>query len=277
MSLDIDNIIDKYFNQDNILVKHHINSYNQYIDEILPNIISQNFPIILNYNDNDIKIKKIIINCENLNIKKPISVENNGCSKIMTPELARLKNDTYISSIFIDFIIHIHIKDNDSIVELKPKVIKNILIGKIPIMVKSKLCISNTVNNIHECKYDMGGYFIINGNEKVIISQEKIVNNIPQVYHNTKLNNKYIYICEIRCIDNEIFGIPKTSAIKIRKKDNNIYVLLPHMKNEIPIFILYRALGYSTDKEIIYTIIDNDNSNLDKEILKFLRPSRRIL
>ena len=273
MTLDIDKIIDKYFNQDNLLIKHHIESYDNYIDNILPNIISQNFPIILNYNDSQIKIKKIIINCEDMKIKKPISVENNGCSKIMTPEIARLKNDTYISSILVNFTIQIFIDDNNTILELKPKTIKNVLLGKVPIMIKSKQCIMKTIDNKNECKYDLGGYFIINGNEKVIISQEKIVNNIPQIYKNNKANQKYNFICEIRTIDNSNYGIPKTSSIKIRTKDNKIYCLLPHMKSEVPLFILFRALGFSTDKEIVYAILDNDNSKLDNEILKFLRPT----
>ena len=66
---DIECIITKYFNKKHVLTDHQISSYNHLIDEILPNIISQNFPITLNYNYDEIKIKKIIINCENLNIK----------------------------------------------------------------------------------------------------------------------------------------------------------------------------------------------------------------
>ena len=68
MSLDIDKIIKLYFQQNNILIKHHIDSYNNYVDNILPNIISENFPIILLYNDSNIKIRKIIINIKNFKI-----------------------------------------------------------------------------------------------------------------------------------------------------------------------------------------------------------------
>ena len=269
MSLDIDKIIKLYFQQNNILIKHHIDSYNNYVDNILPNIISENFPIILLYNDSNIKIRKIIINIKNFKIKKPLSIENNGCSNIMTPTIARLKNCSYLSSIFIDFIINIFIEENGNLIELKSKIVENILLGKIPIMVKSKYCIMNTVNNNNnECKYDIGGYFIINGNEKIIISQEKIINNIIQVYKNMKANNKFSYICEIRSLNHNNFSIPKVSSIKITNKDNKynnkIYISLPHMKTEIPIMILFRALGCETDHDIIQYIIDNDKINIER-------------
>ena len=73
------------------------------------------------------------------------------------------------------------------------------------------------------------------------------------------------------------YSIPKIVSIKITNKsnmfDNFIRVSIPHLKQEIPIFILFRALGCIPDKEIVYYIIDNDNSNIDKNILKILKNS----
>ena len=203
--LNTDEIIRSYFTQNNILIKHQIESYNYYVDSIIPNIISQFFPITLTYNDDNIIIKKIFLNIKNIKIKKPLSVENNGCSKMMTPNIARLKNDTYLSSVIVDFVSHITIKENDKLIELEEKVIENIILGKIPIMVKSKYCILDSLSKNNECQYDPGGYFIINGNEKVIICQEKIVHNLIQIYKNNKLSNKYAYLCEIRFLDEKNF------------------------------------------------------------------------
>ena len=56
MSINIDKLINTYFKQDNILIKHHIESYNYYVDHIIPDIISQNFPITLTYNESNIKL-----------------------------------------------------------------------------------------------------------------------------------------------------------------------------------------------------------------------------
>ena len=275
--LNTDEIIRSYFTQNNILIKHQIESYNYYVDSIIPNIISQFFPITLTYNDDNIIIKKVVLNIKNIKIKKPLSVENNGCSKMMTPNIARLKNDTYLSSVIVDFISHITIKENDKLIELEEKVIENIILGKIPIMVKSKYCILDSLSKNNECQYDPGGYFIINGNEKVIICQEKIVHNLIQIYKNNKLSNKYAYLCEIRFLDEKNFGIPKTVSLKITSKPNiygnKFYILLPHMKNEIPIFVLFRALGCGPDKDIIYYILDNNGSKIDETMKKVLRGS----
>ena len=91
------------------------------------------------------------------------------------PSISRLRNYTYSLSIYIDLIIIISINDNNSIVILPNRTIKNVLLGKIPIMVKSKYCTYKNDNQM--CPFDLGGYLIINGNEKVIISQEKICPN----------------------------------------------------------------------------------------------------
>ncbi len=277
MVLNTDALIDTYFNQRNILINHQIQSYNFYIDEIIPQIMKQYFPVTILFNEPSCDIHKIELGITNLNIGKPHLVENNGCSKPMTPNMARVRNNTYLSPLMVDFVSTIHIKNNDTIITLKNKIIPNIIIGKIPIMVRSKYCILNSKENDEECNYDLGGYFIINGNEKVIISQEKVANNLVQVYKNPKNSAKYSHICETRSLSEDNYGIPKVVTLKITSKNeiygNSIKIQLPHMKQEIPLFILFRALGCGSDKDIIYHIIDNDKSKLDENILKMLKPS----
>jgi DNA-directed RNA polymerase II subunit RPB2 len=272
MGLDIDEIIRCYFNQKNILVKHQLDSYNEYIEKILPNIISNYFPIEMDF-DSD-KIKNIKLNIKNVNLGKPFTTENNGSSKILTPEIARLRNYSYVSPIIVDFESIVTIYDNNVIIELERKIIKNIIIGSIPVLLKSKYCVLNESIYNNECKYDYGGYSIINGNEKVIISQERCVYNIPLVFENNKSSSRYSHICEIRCLNEKNYFMPKISSIKITKKENiysnHIRVSLPHLKQEIPLFILFKALGCISDKEIIHYIINNDNSTFDKSIIKIL-------
>ena len=125
----------------------------------------------------------------------PHLTENNGCSKLMTPNMARTKNTSYLLSILVDFEIETIINDNGMNVSLEKKLIKNVPFGKIPIIVNSKYCVSKIKGVIDECKYDPGGYSILNGNEKVIISQERISNNLAQVFINPKSSSKYhIYV-----------------------------------------------------------------------------------
>ena len=112
------------------------------------------------------------------------------------------------------------------------KTINNFLFCKIPILVKSKHCISN--NDVSsECKYDTGGYSIINGNEKVIITQERVIPNVVQVYKNTSANSKYSFIGEIKSCGLLNFGMIRNLSIKITSKsiyDNLIYISCPHIK-----------------------------------------------
>jgi DNA-directed RNA polymerase II subunit RPB2 len=276
MKLNTDPLIEEYFRQENILINHQINSYNYYVDEIIPKIIHQYFPVHINVSENEnCDIVDIDLSIEKMKVGEPLLVENNGCSRLMTPNVARERNSTYLSSIIVDFVSKITIKEENNIVELKSTKIKNIVIGKIPIMVGSKYCVLNKKNNEDECKYDLGGYFIINGNEKVIISQEKVANNMIQVFKNPKNSSKFSHICETRSLNENIYGIPKVSSIKITNKtdmyDNTLKIILPHMKQEVPLFVLFRALGCISDKEIIYHIIDNDNSKIDSLILKMLK------
>ena len=267
-------VIRKYFQKNNILTDHQINSYNHLIDDILPNILNQVFPIIVN--DFSDKIYSIKLNLATIRTQYPSYVENNGSSKMMTPQIARLRNDTYSLSILIDLDIILTVIDNGNMVELAPFQIKDVLLGKIPIVVKSKYCVTNFVLS-DECPYDPGGYVIINGNEKVIITQEKIAPNIIQVYKNQKLNKKYTLVAEVRSAPEKIFVVPKLTSVKISSTDslneNHIRVSIPHLKTEIPLFIVFRALGCDSDKEICYYILNNDNSKLDKTMLQLLNPS----
>ena len=82
MDIKTDDIIQKYFEQKNILVNHQIESYNYYVDEIIPKIINQYFPVLINFNDSSYTIQNIKLSINKLQVGKPLMVENNGCSKL---------------------------------------------------------------------------------------------------------------------------------------------------------------------------------------------------
>jgi DNA-directed RNA polymerase II subunit RPB2 len=270
----IQTIIQKYFEQENILTYHQIESYDNFIDNIYPCIISQYFPFKLDFNNS--KVKSITVNIENIHIDNPYYTENNGCTEKMTPNIARLRNFTYSLTIRSDLIVSIETIDNDLIIKLPNNKIKNIVLLKVPIVVKSKYCNSNLYNK-DECIYDPGGYFIINGNEKVLISQEKIANNIIQIYPVSKNASKYSFTAEIKSSNEKTYGINKNISIRITDKsniyDNKVYISIPHINQDIPIFIIFKALGCITDKEIIYYIIDNNDSKIDNVMIKILYKS----
>ena len=265
----INHIIHEYFSRENILINHQIESFNDLIDNILPDIISKIFPIKINIKKSD--IDSIELSIKNLRLERPNYTEKNGCSKVMTPMIARLKNYTYSLQVIVDIVIENKINKNSNLYELK-----NIILCKIPIVVKSKYCVYKE-DIFSECKYDMGGYLIVNGNEKVLITQEKVVPNIIHLYPSPNNNTKYKYISEVKSLSHESFGVVKTCSIKITNKpliyNNKLYIKFPRIKKDLPISVIFRALGCLTDKEILYYIIDNNDTEIDNVIIKILHNS----
>jgi len=130
---------------------------------------------------------------ENTSLRKPTIFENNGAILPMMPNDARQRNLTYASPLFVDvrvtttFIDHTKGGIRTSRVRLFP----NVHLGKIPVMVGSKYCLLHDQKHLHpsslgECAEDLGGYFIVQGGERVIISQERMSENRPFVFRNNR-------------------------------------------------------------------------------------------
>ena len=292
-SLKIDpwNFIDLYFKDKYRLSEHQTQSFDDFIENKIPDIIRQFFPMedfFIDGNTLDtpkLKDHKVYIKLDmnNIHIAKPKIHENNGKTKTMYPSESRIRNFTYSSTLYVDMIVSTSIKSKtNNVINLQPIVLRDINLGKIPIMVRSKYCVLNENKHVlpkklGECKYDIGGYFIINGNEKVLISQEKIADNIPLVFKSNKNAGKYSHLTEIRSVLDNTYNMPKTISIRIVAKNKGmdggkIYISLPHVRYDIPIFILFRALGAGNDKEIIeYILGDFDTLVESGETMDLLR------
>ena len=270
-------ILDKYFidnkSIDSIspLVKHQIDSYNKFINTTLPQIISGFNPIKITTKQNEIdnKIQKININVLNPSLTKPIYQLPDGTQTIMTPYIARMNNLTYSSALYVNVHIVIEYLNEENTPVKIDKYVNNVYIGKIPIMVRSNACILHQVpglgdSNNNECRYDYGGYFIVNGNEKVLIMQDRINENDTLVF--APNNNSDGLYAEIRSMSDSIYLPPKTTSLNMSGKLNHmgrsIRLNTSFIRSEIPVFVMFRALGIISDKEIIQHIVyDLDNKD----------------
>ena len=96
--IDFDKIINIYFN-DSRLIDHQIESYEEFIDKIIPNILKQNFPLQVNFENN--KISNIKFDIKKIRNGKPTFTKNNGCTSVFNSNDARIKNLTYSMPLFI--------------------------------------------------------------------------------------------------------------------------------------------------------------------------------
>ena len=148
---------------------------------------------------------------------------------------------------------------------------KDISIGNIPIMIKSKYCTTSIKKDLlGECKYDPGGYFIIKGQEKVVMSIEKMVDNKILVF--SKNDSSYeagkAYTCHINSGNDD--WTDNLQIITIKNRKNNVISLSNSQFSDIPIFIIFRALGLESDKDIITNVTYNID---DIKMLNLLRAS----
>ena len=150
-----------------------------------------------------------------------------------------------------------NIQSNVQVIKIS---LKNLFLGKFPIMVQSKLCILDSLPRtmrylMGECKNDNGGYFIIDGKEKVIVPQESFGDNMLNIYK--EKNENYLYSVDIKSVSENVSKPVRHMSVKILASTptvskNNIGVFIPNAGNKpIPLFVIFRALGILTDKEII--------------------------
>ncbi len=283
------NVIDKYFKDNPYnLVAHHLDSYNDFFSKGIFQIFKENNPIrfIEREEDNKDKTETIKHECfiylagkdgTKLYFGKPVIYDEDFSGEgsyihYMYPNEARLRNMTYGITIHYDIDVEYITYEGKEKQEIT-KTYEKLYLGKFPIMLHSNLCILKGLStevryNMGECRNDYGGYFIIGGKEKVIVSQEKFGDNMLYVRKN-KEDALYSYSCEIHSVSEDSSKPIRYTSVKIVAPDltysnNQIVVDIPNVKKPIPLFILMRALGIISDKSIIeYCLLDLEkNSNM---------------
>ena len=260
-------IIESYFRGQHLerLVRHQIESYNHFINYQIQRTI-QMFNNVNIHSENDYVEEKdqylleIDISFNNFKLYPPTIHENNGATKIMLPDEAKLRNFTYASTMAIDLNIKYTIRNSESMdnPRIIYKTLPKINIGKMPIMLKSSICILSQNNHIHpsltgECEMDCGGYFIVKGSEKTVLGQERAAENRVSVFDG-KNTTKWTWYAEIKSVPDFKCISPKQIEVMIASKNNGfghgLFIQIPRIKQPIELFVLFRALGVISDKEI---------------------------
>lgn len=297
------------------LVSQQLDSFDEFAGTTMQEIVSETGRIVLDQNapsanddDHDPIIKRRYeIEFGNITISQAAITEGDGSTRPLYPNEARLRNLTYASPIYLEmknrimvarerrvganydedgnFIVGAEGDENDT--ELiwekenpdDPEEPTKVFIGKLPVMLKSKIC---TLRNrsehelyaFQECPYDQGGYFIINGSEKVLIAQERSAANIVQVFK--KKGSPTPFIAEIRSAVEKGSRLLSSMQLKLYSKSGwekggssgTIRATLPYIKSDIPIAIVFRALGVVSDMQILECICYDPNDTQMREMIK---------
>jgi len=273
-------IIESYF-RERSLVNHQLASYN----DCIPSVDSQSSRfeeivrtirigteetvdddegglIKLDVLDLDIQVRM-----KNMTLGPPTIREANGSEHPSSPLECRLRKLTYMSPIYLDFTIH-----RDDLPQ--PIVEEKVQIGSVPIMVRSRRCNLNPAhidanrnlspNQSEEDKehyhrllegkgedpYDPGGYFIINGTERVLISMEDLAPNRVTV----EMNKRYARKTEVAKIFSQKDGVRKPLTVEKRKDGMLMVKISSAGTTAIPVVLLMRSLGIDNDQEIFQAI-----------------------
>jgi DNA-directed RNA polymerase beta subunit len=276
---DVWKIWDIYYTQENVLARSQIESFNYFMKHTLPSIITHYSPIEVKNITDKTSDRKYLVHFQRIYIGKPVCQEIDNDPKYLYPQDARNRNLSYSAPIFVD--IEHEIIDESG--RNKKETERQIPLCHMPIMIKSDYCnlkgLPNSVlRELGECEYDQGGYFIVGGGEKVVIPQERIAENIPHIRRKTEKKPSgvvYEYSIDIRSSLNQSYYPVKMISLKVKDttqgsaevpfmtKTKKIYMTMQFISGDIPIFVLFKALGVLTDYDILKYILPDIDTLLD--------------
>ncbi|CAI5757533.1 unnamed protein product [Candida verbasci] len=288
-------VINSFFSEKG-LVSQQLSSFDEFIESTIQELVWEDSHLILDQpaqhtSDNDNMNKRYEITFGKIYISKPSQTEGDGTTHPMYPQEARLRNLTYSSPLYVDMTKKVfqsndnNKNDNneldweeitlDGVQEKETKV----FLGKVPMMLRSKFCMlkeltEQSMYELKECPFDMGGYFVINGSEKVLIAQERSAANIVQVFKKAA-PSPISHVAEIRSAIEKGSRLISSMQIKLYGRDEKgvsgrtIKATLPYIKEDIPIVIVFRALGVVPDGDILEHICYDDR---DWQMMEMLKP-----
>lgn len=238
------------------LVKQHLDSYNYFVDVDLKKIVKAN-QLVLSDVDPSFYLKYLDIRVGCKSNGDPTKPEVD-----LPPHECRLRDLTYSAPIYVDveytrgkkIIIH-----------------RDLEIGRMPIMLRSNKCILNGRNEkemayLNECPLDPGGYFIVNGTEKVILVQEQLSKNRIIVEKDTK---KDIVQASVTSSTHE-----RKSKTYVVAKNGRIYLKHNSISDAVPIVIVLKAAGVVSDMEILQLVCGDDSVYQDIFAVNFEEASK---
>jgi len=234
----IETLVNSYF-RSNSLVNQQLSSYNRFLDKGIQGVIDRMGTIQTNVEGFELKLGKA-------RIEQPRYYEVRGGYRHVHPQEARLRNITYSAPVFLEIVPVFN--------GIERPVYSDVFIGEIPVMVKSRLCYlsgmgRNELIENGEDPDDPGGYFIINGSERVLVSIEDLVPNKLMV---TKERNGIV-----AKIFSTHFGFRARCVVE-RNADGMYTVEFPSTPPGISLVQMLRVLGLGTDKEIREAFSDNE-------------------
>lgn len=213
------------------LVKQHIDSFNYFINVDIKNIVNANDKVLSDV-DPMFYLKYL-----NVSIGKPDVEDGYNITKETTPHECRLRDMTYSAPITVDI----------EYTRGAQRVIRNnLLIGRMPIMLQSSNCVLSNksefeMSRMNECPHDPGGYFVVRGQEKVILIQE-------QMSWNKMITEDYNGV--IQCIVTSSTHEKKSRTILL-SRHGKYFLRHNSMTEDLPIGIVFKAMGITSDQEIM--------------------------
>ena len=260
------------FKDVNSMYKLQYNHFNQCMEDMIPRMLKENKNIFYESILGN-KTYKYRFLFDEISIKPP---EIPGKKEYMFPEDARKNNYTYSAKIEANVkqIQEIYdINSGETLIKQIGEEEKEQQIAAVPIMIRSSFCNTNIRKDIKntECKYDPGCYFIVKGNEKVIIGMERLCDNKFLVFKKKDSNflSGYQIYATVNSKKNDYTGMIQTFNIKM-KKNGSIFIETPHF-NDVPLVIILRALGMVQDQQIV------DNITNDPDDISMINSLRETL
>ncbi|KAJ3129787.1 DNA-dependent RNA polymerase II [Nowakowskiella sp. JEL0407] len=276
------------------LVRQQLDSFDEFIQNNMQAVVEEDKMLYLEQHsqhtgDEDDVSKQYAIEFGQVYVARPTVVEEDGSFKPLLPQEARLRNLTYDARLHLEMKMSlkkealnkngqkIWVEDTTWAGRSSDTEFDKIDIGAVPIMLRSNYCVLSELSEEEivaqgECPYDQGGYFIVKGSEKVLIAQERMATN--QVYVFAKSGGAYSYSAEIRSQPEKGNKIARQVFIKMLNRGSQgngqvIHTSLPNIKTDIPILVVFRALGIIADRDILSYICYDFN---DSQMLELLKP-----
>ncbi|OIO21955.1 DNA-directed RNA polymerase subunit B'' [Candidatus Micrarchaeota archaeon CG1_02_47_40] len=238
-------LLDAFF-ADNSLVQQHLASYNKFIEKKVQLIIDRTGTIQPSIEGFELKFGAV-------RLEKPMIVEADGSRRTILPMEARLRNLTYSAPIFLE-IIPVH---NG----VEKRTYSEVFIGELPVMVKSKLCHLEGMNEEElieagEDPADMGGYFLINGSERVLVSIEDLAQNRIMV---SKEKDDSLTVSKVFSTR---LGFRARCVVE-RTEEGMMRVAFPASPRDLHFTSMLRALGLSSTEQLLSAFSEDERIRAD--------------